>query len=84
MRARPPSVRSAALALALLALQLVALAAAAPLPIHLRWLEAVAPPAVVGRALNAYFQAIPRELCAMGPDSIANLPPVATNQVGRG
>ncbi|KAI8464973.1 MAG: hypothetical protein J3K34DRAFT_438597 [Monoraphidium minutum] len=67
--------------LIVVALQLAAPATAAPLPIHLRWLESVVPPTVVGRALNLYFQSIPMELCAMGPDAIGSLPPVATNQI---
>jgi hypothetical protein len=62
-------------------LQLFTYAAAAPLPMSLRWIESIVPPAVVGPALNMYFQNLPKELCAMGPDAIGNVPPIATNQV---
>jgi len=68
---------------ALFAVQLMPLrgATAAPLPLHLRWLSSLIPPSAAGPALQDFFQALPKELCGMGPEGLNALPAVIMDEV---
>jgi hypothetical protein len=78
----PPRLLSLLALLAVASTILPSPVAAAPLPLHLRWLSSLIPPSAAGPALRDFFQALPKELCGMGPDGLAALPSVIMDEVG--